>query len=267
MVLVDREIAELSEPEGGLIDSFDERCLTNIGYDVRAKYFVLGRAEKEKKESVSLNPGESAFVACAESVNMRTNLLCRVVLKNSRIRQGLSLDAPVYQPGHHTRIFFRLTNVSNDELTLNREDKFATLIFEQLSKVPDKPYDGAFSDEFDFSGLGEYQDIYRRQIREIEQKSEDLKSIEHSIYANVLVIITVFVALFSFLTTNLSLVSSSAEAQQFFMYNFLLLGCISFLVALIDGVINRKKKMPSLIVPWIPSVVCFIISIIIFFKF
>lgn len=265
MVLVDKEIAAMCQAEGGLIDSFDETCLMNIGYDVRAKYFVLGRAEREQKTSVSLAPGESAFVASVERVNLPDDLLCRVALKNSRIRQGFTLDAPVYQPGHHTRVFFRVTNVSDDELTLNAGDKLAALLFERLSARPEHPYEGAFRDEFDFSGLAGYQDIYRRQIREIEKKSEDLRSVEHSIYANVLVIITVFVALFSFLTTNISLISSSAGASQFLLYNFLLLGCISFLVALIDGVVNRKREFPGMLLPWLPSVVCFVIALSIFF--
>lgn len=174
MTLVDREIAALVERDG-LIESYDPRCLTNIGYDLRAKCFAVGR---ENREHVSLQPGESVFVSSAEMIHMPNDLLCRVVLKNSRIRQGFTIDAPVYQPGHHTRVFFRLTNVSGDELSLDAGEKFATLMFEQLSSAPDHPYDGAFRDEFDFSGLGEYQDIYRRQIRALEKKGEDLKSMD-----------------------------------------------------------------------------------------
>lgn len=264
MILVDREISKRSNSAGlGLIDSFDPRSLTNIGYDVRAKYFVVGR---EKKESVSLMPGESVFVASVEKINLPKDLLCRVVLKNSRIRQGFAIDAPVYQPGHHTRVFFRITNVSGNELMLDSDDKYATLIFEQLLEEAEHPYSGTFSDEFDFSGLGEYKDIYKKQIREIEKKSEDLKSVEHSIYANVLVILTVFVALFSFLTTNISLFSASASASQFILYNFVMLGCISFLVALLDGVINKIQAWSHRLVRWIPAAICFGVALYIFVR-
>lgn len=259
MILIDREITtRVNESE--LIDSFDPKCLTNIGYDLRAKYFVIGN---EKKESAALKPGESAFVASVETVKVSEDLLCRVVLKNSRIRQGFAIDSPIYQPGHHTRIFFRLTNVSGDELLLYKGDKYATIIFEELSDKPDVPYEGSFSDEFDFSGLGDYREIYKNQIREIENKTEDLKSVERTIYANVLVILTVFVALFSFLTTNLSLFSSNTTVQQFFIYNFVMLGCISFLVALLNSVISRNLKARKHLLLWIPPILCFLIAFII----
>lgn len=201
MILVDREIKSLAE-QTNLLESYDENCVTNIGYDLRAKYFVTGN---EKKESLYLQPGESAFAAAVDIITVPVNMLCRVAIKNSRMRQGFTIDAPVYQPGHKTRIFFRITNISSDELLLSAGEKYTMLMFEQLNGKPDHPYDGVFSDEFDYSGLGQYKDIYRKQIRELEKKTEDLKSLEHSIYANVLVILTVFVALFSFLTTNLSL--------------------------------------------------------------
>lgn len=62
MILVDREIERLTK-NGGLLDSYDPDCLTNIGYDLRAKYFAI---DGEKKTSAYLKPGESAFVAAVD---------------------------------------------------------------------------------------------------------------------------------------------------------------------------------------------------------
>lgn len=257
MVIVDHEIADRVKRDG-LIDSFDESCLTNVGYDLRAKrFYVSSKAE----ESVTLHPNESAFVESVEVVSMPTDMLGRVALKNSRIRQGLSMDAPVYQPGHKTRIYFRLTNVSADSIVLYPDERYATILFETLSGEPDRPYDGAFRDEFDYRGLGDYKDIYKRQIREIEKKTDDLKSVENNIYANVLVILTVFVALFSFLTTNISLAANSATIEQYFLFNVLLLGCISFLVALLETVVKSRKKSWWC---WIPAAACFVAAFILY---
>ncbi len=153
MILVDRDIRRLAE-NGDLLDSYDPRCLTNIGYDLRAKNFIVGG---KQVASAYLQPGESAFVASVDVLTVPKNMLCRIALKNSRIRQGFTIDAPVYQPGHKTRVFFRLTNISGNELHLSADEKYATLLFEQLSGEPEHPYDGAFSDEFDFSGLGKYK--------------------------------------------------------------------------------------------------------------
>ena len=257
MVIVDHQILDRVKRES-LIDSFDNSCLTNIGYDLRAKQFYVA---DQAEERVTLQPNESAFVESVETVTMPTDMLGRIALKNSRIRQGLSLDAPVYQPGHKTRIYFRLTNVSGSSIELDKGDKYATILFDKLSAVPDKPYTGAFSNEFEFKGLGDYKDVYRKQIREIEKKTEDLKAIEHSIYGNVLVILTAFVALFSLLTTNVSLAVNSAEIEQYFIFNALLLGCISFLAALLCTIVKPKKSAWTY---WIPTVACFAAAFLLF---
>ncbi len=257
MVLIDREIKDRADREG-LIDSFDQSCLTNIGYDLRAKYFVVSN---EKKESVTLLPNESAFVATVENIAMSNDLMGILTLKNSRIRQGLSLDGPIFQPGHQTKVFFRLTNVSADSIRLDIGEKYTTILFEKLSGVPDHPYDGAFSEEFDFTGLGDYREIYKKQMQEIEKKAEDIKSMEQSIYSNVLVILTVFVALFSFLTANVSLSINSATVEDYFICNLLLLGCVSFLVALMKTFVLPGRKYFRY---WIPAIVAFAAAFILF---
>lgn len=258
MVLVDHQIKSRVEHDC-LIDSYKESCLTNIGYDLRVKNFYASRDDEKGVKKVTLLPNESVFVESVETVSMPKDLLAQVVLKNSRIRLGLSLDAPVYQPGHKTRIYFRLTNVSADEITLAEDEKYATIIFEKLDAEPEHTYAGTFRDEFDFRGLGEYKSVYNKQLRELEKKADDIKSLESGIYANVLTILSVFVALFSFLTTNISLAANSATIEQYFVFNALLLGCISFLVALLNTVVKTKKTNWK---HWIPAAVSFIAAFI-----
>ena len=255
MMLVDKELTALGSE---LMEDFSAECVTNIGYDLRAEQFIVNG---QAAASAVLEPGESVFVGSKEKIKLPDDMIGRIVLKNSRIRQGFSMDAPVYQPGHHTRVFFRLTNVSGDELQLSAGQQYTTILFERLSTSPDRPYSGTFTNEFDFNGLGRYDGVYQEQVKKLEKKTEDLKSLERSIYANVLVILTVFVALFSFITTNLSLLSSSADTSQFLIYNFVMLGCISFLVALLNGVISFTK---SCIIPWVASILSFAVAIILF---
>lgn len=256
MVLTDQQIAAQAQ---GLLENYDPNCITNIGYDLRAEYFVSG---DKQVSHISLKHGESAFVATTENIRLPDNMLGRIVLKNSRLRQGLSMDAPVYQPGHHTKVFFRVTNVSGNEIDLQKGGKYVTILFEMLSAPVEHPYAGTFSEEMDYSGLGKYKDLYQNEIKEIEKRTENLKDMERSIYANVLVILTVFVALFSFLTTNMSLISASAGAGQFLTYNFVMLGCISFLVALLNRVINVAKNDK---IPWIAAILSFGAAIIFYF--
>ena len=255
MVLTDKQIAQRVK-DFQLIDSYYDECLTSIGYDLRAKQFYMGNGAED---SVTLLPNESAFVESVEIVSMPNDLLGKVYLKNSRIRLGLTLDAPVYQPGHKTRIYFRVTNVSADSITLYAGDKYAMVVFEQLEEEPEQTYNGVFRDEFNFRGLGDYKDIYKRQRKEIEKKTEDLKELERSIYGNVLSILAIFMALFSFLTMNVSLSANSATMEQYLIFNVLLLGGISFLVALLN-MATKKAKWAH----WIPAAVCFVIALLLY---
>ena len=267
MALVDKQIRERVETSN-LIESYHEICLTNIGYDLRSKRFYRSDSNKEGEKSVTLMPNESVFVESVETVTMPEDLLGRVTLKNSRIRQGLTLEAPVYQPGHKTRIYFRLTNVSADSITLYEAEKYAMIIFEQLAQKPDCPYDGTFQNEFDFRNMGDYTDVYKRQIRELEKKAEDIKEMESGIYGNVLTILSVFVALFSLVTINIELIASAATLKYYCVLNALLLGCISFLVALLNTFLKPKKLDGcKWIIPWIPSALAFSAAIILYLVF
>lgn len=257
MVLTDHQIYQRVEHDH-LIESYYDGCLTNIGYDLRARKFYTG---KEAENSVTLLPNESAFVESVEIVSMPHDLLGRVALKNSRIRMGLTLDAPVYQPGHKTRIYFRVTNVSADSITLYQDEKYAMLMFEQLTGEPDAPYEGVFQDEFNYRGLGDYTDVYKRQRKELEKKTEDLKELERSIYSNVLSILAIFMALFSFLTMNISLSVNSATVEQYLIFNALLLGGISFLVALLSLAMKNNKWTN-----WIPAAICFIAAFALYLR-
>ena len=258
MVLVDREIRARTNQEN-LIDSYDERCLTNIGYDLRAKQFTVGA---ELKDTVTLGPGESTFVEPVESVNMPKDLMAQVVLKNSRIRQGLSLEAPFYQPGHQTRVYFRLTNVSNDSIALYADEQYATVVFHKLSQEPEIPYEGTFQKEFNFRGMGKYKGEYEKQMRVFEDKKDDIKELESSIYSNVLTILSIFVALFTFLTINVTLTANSATIKQYFIFNALVLGCISFLVALLNTVVKGNNSNWR---SWIPALAAFVAALVLYY--
>lgn len=159
MILVDHDIAALGE---NLIEGFSPNSITNIGYDLTAKVFWV--ADKPLTQATLL-PGESAFIQAKENIHLPNNMIARVTLRNSRIRQGYSLDAPVYQPGHHTSVFCRITNVSSETLVLQAGQRYAMVMFETLDSVPDNPYAGAFSNEHDFIGLSSYTKQYRKEIK------------------------------------------------------------------------------------------------------
>lgn len=230
----------------------DTSCVTNIGYDLRVGAFY---ADGKKSDAYALEPGDSVIAESVEIIHFDNDTCGKLNIKNSRLRMGLMIDSPVYQPGHTTRIYFRITNLSNDTVNLTSGSSYTMLMFEQLSQTPDEPYKGTFSDEFSFRGLAGYHDVYGTQIKHIERKRHDLKSMEKSIYSNVITIITVFIAIFSLLNINFGLADQSAEAPVVLVYNLSTLGAVSFLSVLLHQLLGTGSKRSACL--WLIPVVCF----------
>lgn len=266
MILVDHDLSKLIA-DSGIIqsDTFSPDCVTNIGYDLRAKAFYDDGGEHTSKV---LAPGESVMVSAEEIINMSADMAAIVHDRNSRIRQGLSVSAPIYQPGHKTRVFFRLTNISENEIRLNAGDSYAMIIFEQLSGPANKPYSGAFKDEIGgYTGLSGYKKAYEKQINQLEKKADDVKEIEKSIYANVLAILAVFVAIFSLISTNVKLLEDESTLRSFIGYNLITVGGISFLLTLLRTTIlndlSRRKPIKGFLI-WVPTIAVFVAAFLVF---
>ena len=106
MLLGNKEIARLADD--GAISGAKAENIGPVSYDLTTNAFHV---ESSAQDAVSLEPGDSVFVSSAECLHLPDNVAARVGLKNSRIREGLSLDAPLYFPGHETRVFFRVTKI------------------------------------------------------------------------------------------------------------------------------------------------------------
>lgn len=258
MPLVDKDLktfllnGKIADTRQTAILDGDESCITNIGYDLRADFFAK---DGKLVEYCALQPGESVFVQSKEIVSFDTFTSGRVALKNSRIRMGLTLDAPIYQPGHKTKIFFRLTNLSNAELSLEKGKKYAMLLFDQLLQPPEHPYTGAFVDEFSFKGLADYRSEYTSQIKSIDGKLKNLQDVEKNIYANVIAILAVFVAVFTLLNVNIDLVGRAASGLLFLQFNLAVLGSISFLCVLLVFLLRKEAKPSKWL--WLVPACCF----------
>lgn len=270
MILVDKDISTFLSNGGSLhpnekltaISNGSDGSITNIGYDLTtAKFYKLSSSGED---SCTLLPGESAFAESRELLHFDNCTVGIVSLKNGRIRQGLSLDAPVYQPGHKTPVRFRLTNVSDKTIVLSAGDQHAMLMFYQLSKAPEHPYNGTFQKELAWSGMGAYNSQYAEQIKEIEDKTKDLKTLEKSLYGNVITILTIFIGIFTLLNINITLVKDAADVLQFVFFNLSTIGAISFLAVLLDSLLNRDKAHHHL---WFLPCGIFLVLIILLFFF
>ena len=274
MILVDKDIKQLisngaftsiekSRQKQTAIYDGNNDCVKNIGYDLRTASFCY---HGKMVETVELRPGESVFVQSQETIVFDSSTIGKVILKNSRIRMGLTMDAPIYQPGHITNIYFRITNISSNIITLSRGEKYVMLIFEQLDNDPDTPYSGAFQKEFSFMGLADYKSAYMEQIQSLDGKVSDIHDIEKRIYTTVITIMTVLIAVFTLLNVNTSLASSTASSIDFIKYNLVTLGAVSFLALLMDELINRQTSKNHKLW-WIPAMCFFVVIALIVFGY
>lgn len=162
MILIDKEIKRRHDEI--FIENYNEKMVQSISYDLTLDQIITSN---EQVEEYKLKPYEFVQIKCLEKVHIPNDLIGRVVDKNSRIRQGITITSPVYQPGHETYIFFRIQNISMNVIEIKKGDSIAQIMFEQLSDIPETTYankiDASFNDEATYRGLGKYQSEYEKR--------------------------------------------------------------------------------------------------------
>lgn len=269
MILPDKEIearinnSELLVNEDG--SAIDSPTAKNISYDLSTKRFYSKEQDNEGTEKFTLQPLGSVFVASSEQIKLPNNISAEVKLKYSLMTDGLMLDAPLYQPGHHgSNIFFRLTNISNKDIQLTTDKKYAYIVFHQTTTDVDIPYNGDFcNSQKSINEIREhsYRGVYPDIVDDINKTRKKMNNAEKTIYGNVLVIITIFITLFSLLSSFFNASSGNISVQ--FSTTFLILGSIFSLVGAVCVVIdNDKSSIPKVVALWLIALAFFILSFI-----
>ena len=265
MYLVDNQIKELIETKG-LIENSSGNNISNICYDLRIENIIMPNNSNDNYRDntiYQLNPGEVVFISTIENINMPNNLCGIVVEKNSLIRLGLNISSPVYQPGHHTKIFIRVQNISDSIITLEKSMPVCSIMFYELSKTPDTPYNGDFSDEFRFTGVSNYSKELPK-TKELDKKVENIKNIEKSIYGNVMLLVTIFIGMFSLINLNINFISSKQnDILLLICYNLISIGSIGALVSFISLLLPSKKA--SKIILFSISLILLVSAIFLYF--
>ncbi|MCM1180047.1 MAG: hypothetical protein NC347_07310 [Clostridium sp.] len=246
MILVDKDIKKYVADKKLIISDYQEKNVNCISYDLTLDYII--DKDKEEHREYNLYPGETVFVCTKEKLSIPDNMMGRIAEKNSRMRQGLIVNGPHYHPGHVTYAFLRVQNISTDIICLEQGMSIAQIIFEQLTQTPEVPYrekkDASFADEVTYRGLGNYKEEYERQSKAVVNKTkEDIENLSQKIYANVLTIMGVLVAIFSLITINYQAFTNSVlTAGHIVAMNLTLALCIVILMGIILIFVNHAKN-------------------------
>lgn len=262
MILVDKNIKALVANNDLIISGYREENLNGVSYDLTID--VVVDDDGGKLDEYDLQPGEIVFVKTQEKLRIPKNILGRVAEKNSRMRQGLKVDAPHYQPGHETYAFLRVQNLSTKIITLSKGMKIAQIMFEELKEEPEVPYssqlNASFQGEEEYVGLGNYRAEYAKQSKKkMEDAKDELENLSHTIYANVLTIMGILVAIFSLLTINYqAFVQVGVDFKFILAMNLTLALCIVLMMGIILIFINKAKHKGFL---WLYGIVLVILAV------
>jgi len=246
MILVDKDIKERITRGELIIHGYQEENLNGISYDLTMD--VVCDEQGTEHLEYDLKPGEVVFIKTQEKLSIPGDVMGRIAEKNSRMRQGIKLDGPHYQPGHVTYAFLRVQNISVNIISLKRGMKIAQIIFEELKSVPDIPYNNqkssSFQDEVIYRGLGNYKDEYEKQTkRKVDKAKEDIETLSQRIYANVLAIMGVLVAIFALLSINYqAFINANIDFKYILVMNLTLSLCIVLMMGIIMIFINKAKS-------------------------
>lgn len=267
MILPDNKIKEWIS-EGKLLINEDGSTIfspivQNISYDLSTRKFYSKEQDSEGTDGFKLRPLDSVFVASTEHINLPSDVAAEVKLKYSLMTDGLMLDAPFYQPGHHgSNVFFRLTNISNKDIQLSNDRKYAYMVFHQVSANVDTPYNGEFcNSQKSINEIREhsYRGVYPDIMNNINSTRTKMNNAEKTIYGNVLVIITVFITLFSILSSFFNATRGNFIEQC--STTFLILGSIFALIGAVCVAIDNDKSFISKIIAlWVVALIFFILS-------
>ena len=262
MLLVDKEIKQMISEKQLIISGYNKDNVNGVSYDLTIDG-IYTRSLKGEKE-YDLLPGEVVFVKTLEKLSIPNNILGRIAEKNSRMRQGLRVDGPHYQPGHVTYAYLRVQNISENVITLKKGNKIAQIFFEQLSQIPEMPYSAqdtaSFQNETEFVGVGNYKEEYDKQTkRHMDEVKDDIEDMSHRIYANVLTIMGVLVAIFSLITINYqAFVNTTITLKYIVATNLTLTLCIVVMLGIIMIFINRAKEKKFI---WIYGIILVMLAI------
>lgn len=261
MYLQEEELRQLSkDSEIKLIHDAVPENFRNLAYDLRVK--EIQWIEEKKPQTADehvLKPGDSIFVSTMEDIKLPNDMIAQIIPRSSSVRMGLDIAAPVYQPGHHTRIFVRITNIADNEITIRQGMSVFSIMFYRLDKPVSHPYAGAFADQFDFNGVKSIHSVQTAIATAAKSEKDKIESTVRNIYATVLTLMSIFITVFSVIIMDGKFLPEIRNGYGVIFFNATLVGTMAALIALVSVLLNKISRR-AIIALIITVGICGIIS-------
>lgn len=112
-------------------------------------------------------------------------------------------------------------------------------MFYQLNESVTHPYDGVYKQQFDFANVNGIHSVQTAIFNAAHSAKEQVESITKNIYATVLTLMSIFIAMFSVITLNAKGLPVPHTGIGIIFYNFVLIGAMSAFVQLVSFLIDR----------------------------
>ena len=151
-VLSDRSILEALRAGRLRIEGFVEQNLTPNGYDLTiAEVAVLTAVPSTVKSGIAKIPGRARFaVATAEVVELGPDVTAQLWLRTTWARQGVLAAFGKVDAGFRGTLTLPGLNANDTLLELPVGDRYAQIVFEDLTSTAEKAYaqrSGHFQDQ------------------------------------------------------------------------------------------------------------------------
>lgn len=263
MLLIDREIKNRHKEL--FIEGYNEECVESISYKVTVKCIIVNSSKDGETTTVQeyvLHPLDTVYIQSNERIKLPYNMTARIVERNSIMRKGLFVSGPHYQPGHNTYLFLRVKNLSSKDYTIKSGDDpehaIAQIEFEQLSEKVETPYgqkgiQDRYQDEDRFTGemnvgISETIEKLVETTNDLKEEGDKirskLKKTRSKLFAEILTLMGIFVAIFSLIVTDISSISALAEknAGNILLINSSLGFTLTCLISLVMIVTDNHSR-------------------------
>jgi len=140
-VLSDADIVKLIRNGRLKIEGYDENNLTPNGYDVTIEQILLPQTGETYKEGVVNISGNSWFIiGTKEYLVLPPNLMGQIWIRTSWVRKGILSSFGIIDAGFNGNLTFSAYNASKGPVEVAVGERFAQVIFEELTSPPTRSY-------------------------------------------------------------------------------------------------------------------------------